>query len=57
MRFPWRGGLHPWLDVGVQTAERHIGIESRRYEPFRDCKKATFSAAYYRPIWGQAMAP
>lgn len=57
MRFPWSGGLHPWLDVGVQTSERLIGIESKRYEPFRDHKTATFSAAYARPVWGQAMGP
>lgn len=57
MRFPWSGGLHPWLDVGVQTAERLIGIESKRYEPFRDHKTATFSAAYARPVWGEAMGP
>lgn len=57
MRFPWSGGLHPWLDVGVQTAERLIGIESKQYEPFRDHKTATFSAAYARPVWGQAMGP
>jgi hypothetical protein len=57
MWFPWSGGLHPWLDVGVQTAERLIGIESKRYEPFRDHKTVTFSAAYARPVWGQAMGP
>ncbi len=57
MRFPWSGGLHPWLDVGVQTPDRLIGIESKRYEPFRDHKTATFSAAYTRPVWGQAMGP
>ena len=57
MRFPWSGGLHPWLDVGVQTAERLIGIESKRYEPFRDQKTASFSAAYTRPVWGRAMGP
>jgi hypothetical protein len=57
MRFPWSGGLHPWLDVGVETAERLIGIESKRYEPFRDRKTASFSAAYSRPVWGSAMGP
>ena len=57
MRFPWSGGLHPWLDVGVQTTERLIGIESKRYEPFRDHKTAKFSTAYSRPVWGQAMGP
>lgn len=57
MRFPWSGGLHPWLDVGVETKDRLIGIESKRYEPFRDRKTATFSAAYSRPVWGSAMGP
>ena len=57
MRFPWRGGLHPWLDVGIWTADRLIGIESKRYEPFRGHKEATFSQAYSRPVWGQAMSP
>lgn len=57
MRFPWRGGLHPWLDVGVETAEHVIGIESKRYEPFRDHKTAAFSDAYARPVWGESMGP
>jgi hypothetical protein len=55
MRFPWSGGHHPWLDVGVETKDRLIGIESKRYEPFRDRKAASFSAAYSRPVWGEAM--
>lgn len=55
MRFPWSGGYHPWLDVGVETPDRLIGIESKRYEPFRDRKAASFSAAYSRPVWGEAM--
>jgi hypothetical protein len=57
MRFPWSGGLHPWLDVGVETSQSLIGIESKRYEPFRDHKTASFSAAYSRPVWGSAMGP
>ena len=44
LRFPWRGGLHPWLDVVAQTETHLIGIESKRYEPFRD-KKSLFSEA------------
>ncbi|ABI77449.1 hypothetical protein HNE_2509 [Hyphomonas neptunium ATCC 15444] len=50
-RFPWRGGHHPWLDGVVITKTHLIGIESKRYEPFRDAKKAAFSDAYERPVW------
>jgi hypothetical protein len=57
MRFPWSGGLHPWLDVGVTTADHLIGIESKRYEPFRDRKNVAFSSAYARAVWGDAMEP
>lgn len=57
MRFPWSGGHHPWLDVGVKTKDRLIGIESKRYEPFRDRNAVSFSAAYSRPVWGEAMGP
>ena len=56
-RFPWRGGRHPWLDAVVETAERLIGVESKRFEPFRDRKTASLSAAYDRPVWGDGMAP
>jgi len=57
MRFPWRGGLHPWLDVVVETDEALIGIESKRYEPFRDKKIVSFSPAYQRRVWGTKMGP
>ncbi len=57
MRFPWRGGYHPWLDVGVTTNDALIGIESKRYEPFRDEKTVEFSDAYLNPVWGPAMGP
>ena len=50
-RFPWRGGHHPWLDGVVVTKSHLIGIESKRYEPFRDVKTASFSEAYDRPVW------
>ena len=50
-RFPWRGGHHPWLDGAVTTKTHLIGIESKRYEPFRDSKKPSFSDAYDRPVW------
>ena len=54
-RFPWKGGRHPWLDVLIQTATSSIGIESKRYEPFRTKCRADFSDAYWRPVWGDAM--
>ena len=54
-RFPWHDGTHPWLDAAVFTNFRLLGVESKRYEPFRDRKKPTFSSAYDRPVWGQRM--
>lgn len=56
MQFPWSGGLHPCLDIAVETAQTLIGIESKRYEPFRDRKVPSFSAAYFRQRWGARMA-
>lgn len=55
MRFPWNRGRHPWLDAAVETPTHLIGIESKRYEPFRDSKAAHFSDAYFQPVWGDAM--
>lgn len=54
-RFPWSGGRHPWLDAVVQTDTHLIGIESKRFEPFRDGKKVSLSAAYDRDVWGSDM--
>jgi Restriction Endonuclease associating with ARP len=54
-RLPWVGGRHPWLDAAVISATHLIGIESKRFEPFRDTKAASFSAAYDRPVWGDRM--
>lgn len=56
MRFPWRGGRHPWLDVGITTPTTLIGVESKRYEPFRPGKATVFSEAYDRPLWPDGMA-
>lgn len=53
--FPWRGGRHPVLDVFIATPSELIGIESKRFEPFRTKSKATFSKAYWRPVWGESM--
>lgn len=54
-RFPWSGGRHPWLDAVVQTHITLIGVESKRFEPFRDAKTVNLSAAYDRPVWGDNM--
>ena len=55
VRFPWRGGRHPVLDGLVETPSALIGIESKRYEPFRSKGKASLSDAYWRPCWGDRM--
>lgn len=54
-RFPWAGGRHPWLDAVVQTPTTLIGIESKRFEPFRDVKSVSLSDAYDRDVWGGSM--
>jgi hypothetical protein len=56
-RFPWAGGRHPWLDAALVTDSHLIGIESKRFEPFRDTKSPNLSVAYDRPVWGDGMAP
>lgn len=53
VRFPWAGGRHPWLDVLVETRDTLIGIESKRFEPFRGHKETSWSAAYWCD-WGLA---
>ena len=57
MRFPWQGGRHPWLDAAVETATHLIGVESKRFEPFRDTKSIKLSDAYDRDVWGEGMTP
>jgi hypothetical protein len=56
-RFPWAGGRHPWLDAMIETPSLIVGIESKRFEPFRDKKRAILSDAYNRPVWGSEMEP
>ena len=56
LRFPWSGGRHPWLDVAITTANTLVGVESKRYEPFRPRKATTFSEAYDTRDWGKGMA-
>ncbi|MDP4891764.1 hypothetical protein [Cypionkella sp.] len=55
MRYPWKGGRQPWLDVGIETATTLIGIQSKRYEPFRPSKVQGFSELIDRPEWRQTM--
>lgn len=55
LRFPWPGGRHPCLDVMITTANRVIGIESKRFEPFRATRGPRMSDAYWRPLWGTRM--
>lgn len=55
MRFPWTGGRHPWLDAAVETPAQLIGVESKRFEPFRSSKPAKLAPAYDRDVWGEGM--
>jgi hypothetical protein len=56
-RFPWQGGRHPWLDALVETPSHLVGVESKRYEPFRPKAPPSFSAAFWREVWGDGMRP
>ena len=56
MRFPWAGGRHPWLDVVIESGDDLIGVESKRYEPFRGHTEPKFSKAFRREVWGLRMA-
>jgi hypothetical protein len=57
VRFPWAGGRHPWLDALIETETRLIGVESKRYEPYRAHNAGSFSDAYQRDEWGLGMKP
>jgi hypothetical protein len=54
VRFPWRGGRHPCLDVLIVTGTALIGVESKRFEPFRPKTNPQMSGAYWRE-WGNQM--
>ena len=51
VNFPWRGGRHPVLDVLITTPSSLIGVESKRFEPFR----SSISDAFWRGVWGNHM--
>ena len=53
VRFPWKGGRHPWLDAFVMASSTLIGVEAKRFEPYR--AKGPFSEAFWRPVWGNQM--
>lgn len=56
--FPWwPRGRHPWLDVFIETTTHIIGIESKRFEPYRAKTEGTFSKTYWREVWGNRMGP
>lgn len=55
VQFPWAGGRHPCLDLVVETRTAIIGIESKRYEPFRSKATGGFSRAFWRRGWGDQM--
>ena len=55
VRFPWSGGRHPVLDVLVATPCALIGIESKRFEPFRQKRASVPSKAFWRDVWGGRM--
>lgn len=56
LRFPWSGGRHPWLDAAITTTTTLVGVESKRYEPFRPGKATRFSEAFDSRDWGKGMA-
>ncbi len=56
LRFPWSGGRHPVLDCLVRTPSALIGIESKRFEPYRTRHTSPLSDAYWRRVWGARMS-
>ena len=56
IRFPWSGGRHPVLDCLVRTPSALIGIESKRFEPYRTRHTSPLSDAYWRRVWGEHMS-
>lgn len=56
MHFPWRGGRHPWLSATITTPTTLVGIEARRYDPFRPAKANRFTEPFDSRDWGEGMA-
>ena len=56
VRFPWKARWgHPVMDAVTATCSALIGIESKRFEPFRDKPEAHFADTYWRDVWGDCM--
>lgn len=55
--FPWPGGRHPWLDALIETEADIVGVESKRFEPFRGSKIPEFSTKYDGNHWHDRMEP
>ena len=55
IRFKWTGGRHPVPDCLITTGTALIGIECKRFEPFRARDSKGFSDAFWRPVWGDRM--
>ena len=55
IRFPWAGGRHPVPDCLVATGSALVGIECKRFEPFRGSDHTGFSDTFWRPVWGDRM--
>ena len=55
VNFPWRGGKHPVLNVFISTPSAIIGIECKRFEPYRTPKDPPISETFWRPKWGDRM--
>ena len=55
MRFAWSGGSNPWRDAAAETAGHPVGVDSKRYDRYRDAKQANLSDAYDRDVWGEGM--
>lgn len=51
------GRRHPWLDVLVETPTHLIGVESKRFEPYRSRHVPSFSPAFDRQVWKTGMQP
>jgi hypothetical protein len=41
----------------IETDHHLLGVESKRFEPYRDQKRVSLSKAYDRDVWGNQMAP
>ena len=55
IRFPWTGGRHPVPDCLVATGSALVGIECKRFEPFRGGDYTGFTDTFWRPVWGDRM--